>query len=133
MLLMDRPGFWTVKAALQPSKGWGTGLRRGDVVRIGRQHVRNDVATLKTEKGGFTVEVHLPILPVLQATLDAGPCGDLAFVCGERGRPLTKESFGNASNEACKLAGVNAPKQAAHGLRKVAATRAAEGGATEFE
>ena len=34
-----------------------TGLRRGDVVRIGRQHVRNGVATLKTEKGGFVVEV----------------------------------------------------------------------------
>jgi hypothetical protein len=31
------------------------------------------------------------------------------------------------------MAGVNAPKQAAHGLRKVAATRAAENGATEFE
>lgn len=110
-----------------------TGLRRGDVVRIGRQHVRNGVATLKTEKGGFTVEVNLPILPVLQATLDAGPCGDLSFICGEREGPLTKESFGNAFKDACKEAGVNAPKKAAHGLRKVAATRAAENGATEFE
>jgi integrase len=110
-----------------------TGLRRGDAVRIGRQHVRNGVATLKNEKGGFTVEVNLPILPVLQRTLDAGPCGDLAFICGERGHPLTKESFGNLFKDACKDAGVNAPKQAAHGLRKVAATRAAENGATEFE
>jgi integrase len=110
-----------------------TGLRRGDAVRIGRQHIRNGVATLKTEKGGFTVEVNLPILPVLQATLDAGPCGDLAFICGERGHPLTKESFGNLFKDACKAAGVNAPKQAAHGLRKIAATRAAENGATEFE
>jgi len=110
-----------------------TGLRRGDVVRLGRQHVRNGVATLKNEKGSFKVEVNLPILSVLQATLDAGPCGDLAFICGERGRPLTKESFGNMFKDACKMAGVNAPKQAAHGLRKVAATRAAENGATEFE
>jgi hypothetical protein len=45
-------------------------------VRLGRQHVRNGVATLKTEKGGFTVEVNLPILAALHATLDAGPCGD---------------------------------------------------------
>ncbi len=109
-----------------------TGLRRGDAVRIGRQHVRNGAATLKTEKGGFTVEVAWPILPVLQRTLDAGPCGDLAFICGGRGRPLTKESFGNMFKKACKDAGVVAPKQA-HGLRKVAATRAAEHGATEFE
>ncbi|MGH6792151.1 MAG: tyrosine-type recombinase/integrase, partial [Methyloceanibacter sp.] len=110
-----------------------TGLRRGDAVRLGRQHVRDGVATLKTEKGGFTVVVDLPILPVLQRTLDAGPCGDLAFVCGERGHPLTKESFGNLFKKACKAAGVVAPKQAAHGLRKVAATRAAENGATAFE
>lgn len=110
-----------------------TTCKGGDVVRIGRQHVRNGVATLKNEKGGFTLEVNLPILLVLQATLDAGPCGDLAFICGERGRPLTKESFGNLFKDACKMAGVNAPQQAAHGLRKVAATRAAENGATEFE
>ena len=44
-----------------------TGLRRGDAVRLGRQHVRDGVATIKTEKSGFTVEVALPILPVLQA------------------------------------------------------------------
>jgi integrase len=27
-----------------------TGLRRGDAVRLGRQHVRNGIAKLKTEK-----------------------------------------------------------------------------------
>src|SRR3546814_9446361 len=59
-----------------------TGLRRGDAVRLGKQHVRNGVATLKTEKGRGTVEVSLPILPILQTTLDAGPCGDLTFIVG---------------------------------------------------
>ena len=107
-----------------------TGLRRGDVVRLGRQHVRDGVATLKTEKSGFTIEVSLPILPVLQATLDAGPCGDLAFICGERGEPLTKETFGNMFKAACKDAGVPG---SAHGVRKIAATRAANAGATEAE
>jgi hypothetical protein len=47
-----------------------TGLRRGDAVRLGRQHVRGGVATMKTEKSTYMVEVSLPILPVLQATLD---------------------------------------------------------------
>jgi site-specific recombinase XerD len=32
-----------------------TGLRRGDAVRIGRQHVRNNVASLKTQKSGGTI------------------------------------------------------------------------------
>jgi integrase len=104
-----------------------TGLRRGDAVRLGRQHVRDGVATLKTEKSGFTVEVTLTILPVLQRTLEAGPCGDLAFICGESGRPLTKESFGNLFKDACKAAGVPG---SAHGVRKIAATTAANNGAT---
>ena len=39
-----------------------TGLRRGDAVRLGRQHVRDGIATLKTEKTG--TEVTIPILPV---------------------------------------------------------------------
>jgi integrase len=107
-----------------------TGLRRGDAVRLGRQHVRDGVATIKTEKSGFKTEVSLPILPVLQATLDAGPCGDLTFIVGENGRPLTKESFGNLFKAACKEAGVPG---SAHGVRKIAATRAADNGATEAE
>src|SRR5262245_15069770 len=104
-----------------------TGLRRGDAVRLGRQHVRDGIASIKTEKSGFTVDVTLPILPVLAATLQAGPCGELAFIAGESGHPLTKESFGNLFRDACRLAGVPG---SAHGVRKIAATRAANAGAT---
>jgi integrase len=102
-----------------------TGLRRGDAAKLGRQHVKNGVATLTTEKTGTVVS--LPILPVLQRTLDAGPCGDLAFITGAKGRPFTKESFGNTFREAARAAGIN---KSAHGLRKIAATRCAENGAT---
>jgi integrase len=104
-----------------------TGLRRGDAVRFGRQHVRNGVGKIKTEKSGFTVEVTLPILPVLAETLAAGPCGELTFIAGESGNPLTKESFGNLFRDACNAAGVPG---SAHGVRKIAATRAANSGAT---
>lgn len=107
-----------------------TGLRRGDAVRLGRQHVRGGVATLYTEKSQGRVEVTLPLLPALQATLAAGPCGDLTFICGAGGKPLVKESFGTLFREACDSAGV---KKSAHGLRKVGATRAAENGATVAE
>ncbi len=58
-----------------------TGFRRGDAVRIGRQHVRNGVATLRTEKTG--TEVNIPLLPPLLEVLRAGPTGDLAFLWGE--------------------------------------------------
>jgi integrase len=107
-----------------------TGLRRGDAVRLGRQHIRDGIATLRTEKSGETTAVTLPILPVLAATLAAGPCGDLTFICGARGEPMTKESFGNAFREAAQAAGVN---KSAHGVRKIGATRAAENGATVAE
>jgi integrase len=99
-------------------------------VRLGRQHVRDGIATVQTEKSGFTIEVSLPILPVLAATLRAGPCGDLVFIAGLSGQPLSKETFGNEFRKACRAAGVPG---SAHGLRKVAATRAANNGATVAE
>jgi integrase len=102
-----------------------TGLRRGDAVRLGRQHVRDGIARLKAEKNDAVLV--LPILPVLETTLKAGPCGDLTYCAGENGRPLRKESFGNLFRNACNAAGV---KGSAHGVRKIAATRAANKGAT---
>jgi integrase len=105
-----------------------TGLRRGDAVRLGRQHLRDGVLTIRTEKTGTEVYFDLSKLPELQEAIDRGPTGDLTFICGASGKPMTKESFGNAFAEACRAAGV---EKSAHGLRKLAATRDAENGATE--
>jgi integrase len=105
-----------------------TGLRRGDAVRLGRQHVRDGIATIKTEKTGTMVTI--PILPVLAETLAAGPCGDLSFIAGARGQPMAKASFSNDFAIACRAAGVPG---SAHGVRKIAATRAANAGATVAE
>jgi len=69
----------------------------------------------------------LPILPVLQRTLDAGQTGDLAFICDARGQPYNKLSFGHAFRKACRKADV---KKSSHGVRKISATRAANAGAT---
>jgi integrase len=102
-----------------------TGLRRGDAVRLGRQHVRGGVASIKAEKTDTWVT--LPILPALAEALEAGPCGDLTFIAGKNGNPFTKESFGNEFRKACRVAGVPG---SAHGVRKIAATRAANAGAT---
>lgn len=105
-----------------------TGLRRGDVARLGRQHVKNGVITLRTEKTGQ--EVVLPILPPLAASIAATRIGDLAFIATAAGRPMVKEAFGNWFREVCNAAGV---KGSAHGLRKLGATRAADNGATEAQ
>lgn len=116
-----------------------TGPRRGDAVKIGRQHVkeiRNEdgsitrIASFKTEKSGEMVTVTIPILDALWRTIEAGPTGDLTWICGARGTPLVKEAFGNDFSEAARMAGI---KKSAHGVRKIAATIAAENGATEKE
>ena len=73
------------------------------------------------------MRVTIPVLPVLQATLNAGPVGELAFIATRDGRPMTKESLGNAFADACRAAGI---RKSAHGLRKAAATHAANNGAT---
>jgi len=86
------------------------------------------VIVLRTEKSQGEITVNIPILPILQRTLDAGPTGELAFICGTRGKPFSKESFGNSFKDACKAAGL--PNCSAHGCRKIAATRAAEAGAS---
>lgn len=103
-----------------------TGLRRGDAVRLGRQHVRDGLITIRMEKTGE--EVVLPLLPILAESIEATQTGDLAYLVGERGQPWTKESFGNWFKTACVAA--KCPGTA-HGLRKAGATRAAENGATE--
>ena len=108
-----------------------TGLRRGDAARLGKQHVANGTISISTEKSKGQTTVHLPVLAVLKRTLDAGPTGDLSFICTEAGRPYKKESLGNAFKEACLAAGIL--DKSAHGLRKAAATRAADNGATAHE
>lgn len=105
-----------------------TGLRRGDAAALGKQHIKNGVISIDTEKTGTRLTI--PVLEVLQKTLDAGPTGDLAFIATAKGHRMTKESVGNAFRDACRAAGI---KKSAHGLRKAAATRAANNGATEAQ
>lgn len=110
-----------------------TGLRRSDAVMLGRQHVRtlpdgSQEFTFRTGKTGMVVTA--PVLPALARTLAAGPTGDLAFVIKLDGQPYDATSFAFWFRQACKEAGV--PGRA-HGLRKAAASKAAEEGATESQ
>jgi integrase len=108
-----------------------TGLRRGDAARVGPQHVYGNTISLATEKSQGNTAVHLPLLDVLKRTLAAGPTGKYSFICKVDGTPYVKESLGNTFKDACVAAGVL--NKSAHGLRKAAATRAADNGATAHE
>lgn len=105
-----------------------TGLRRGDAARLGKQHVRKHVISIDTEKTGTRVVI--PMLSELARTIKAGPVGDLAYIATSDGKPMAKEAVGNLFREACRKAGI---QKSAHGLRKSAATHAANRGATVAE
>lgn len=109
------------------------GVRRSDVVRLGRQHVRAGEVRFTPYKGQRLnpSPLTLPLLPVLKRTIDATPCGDLTFLVSELGRPFTSNGFGNRMRKWCDEAGL--PICASHGLRKVGAVIAAENGATDMQ
>jgi integrase len=106
-----------------------TGLRVGDAARVGRQHVRADGAIrLKTEKTKTWVTQRL--LPRLRHALDVSPKGnpeELAWITGKNGRAMQKGYLGEWFAEACQKIGLD---RSGHGLRKAAARRYAEAGAT---
>ena len=106
-----------------------TGLRRSDLAVVGRQHVRNGVISIKTEKTGAWV--HVPVFSALQASIDAVPGADLAFLATASGEPFSSAaSLGAWFGKACRAAGV--PGRL-HGLRKAGATIAADAGATAHQ
>jgi site-specific recombinase XerD len=106
-----------------------TGLRRADVVRIGRQHVRGGSIVVKTGKTGATV--YLPIFAELRTSIDAATTGDLVFLTNKRGEAFNDAAFGMWFIRKCRNAGLHG--YSAHGLRKAGATIAASNGATAHE
>jgi integrase len=106
-----------------------TGQRRSDVVRMGRQHIRDGLLTVRQQKTG--AELTIPVNAVLQAILAETPQDNLTFLITQFGKPFAAAGFGNWFREQCDSAGL--PHCSAHGLRKAAARRLAEAGCTEHE
>jgi integrase len=107
-----------------------TGQRRGDVVVMGSQHVKKGILSIRQQK--TNAEVDIPVLPELQEVLNATPSGHLTFLVTEHGKSFTAAGFGNWFRDMC--AGAELPRPlSAHGLRKAAATRFADHGATAHE
>jgi len=107
-----------------------TGQRRSDVVRMGPQHVRAGVLSIRQQKTGSLVEI--PLHDDLAAIIGASRCGHLAYLITGAGEPFTANGFGNWFRAAVRAAGL--PNGcSAHGLRKAACRRLAEAGCTPHE
>ena len=107
------------------------GVRRGDLVGLGRQHLKDGWISFVPAKTKYVRQTmsHKPVLLELAAVLASGPTGDLTFLTTEYGRPFTPAGFGAWFKKRCLQAGLS--HCTAHGLRKAGATMAAEAGATD--
>ena len=119
------------KARLALALGLYTALRRGDAVRIGRQHIKGDELVIRrTEK--TKVALTLPILPELAAIIDATPTGHLTLLVTKTGKSYGAGDFSEQFRRWCDDAGLP-PECSFHGLRKAALTRLANAGCTAHQ
>jgi len=122
------------KPRLALALGLYTALRREDAVRIGRQHFRDGVLTIRPKKTETTTRVTLaiPVHPELQAIIDATPTGHLTLLVTKTGKSYGGDDFSRRFREWCDEAEL--PQRCVfHGLRKAALTRLAQAGCTPHE
>jgi integrase len=106
-----------------------TGQRRGDVIRMGRQHIRESILHVRQQKTG--IELAIPVHATLAAIIAETPADHLTFLTTQTGKPFSAAGFGNWFRDRCNKAGLS--HCSAHGLRKAAARRLAEAGCTMHE
>jgi integrase len=110
-----------------------TGVRRGDVVDLGPQHIRHDLLPksphgyLSFVQGKTGTLVEVPVTDALRAAIDASPSNHLTFLVTGQGQPFTDAGFTNWFRDRCNEAGL--PNGlSAHGLRKARSRLIAEKG-----
>jgi integrase len=118
------------KARLAMALGLYTTQRRGDVIRMGRQHINAGILHVRQRKTG--VSLRIPVHPALQAVLDATPGEHLTFLVAKRGGPYSGGEFSEQFRIWCRAAGLSAVCTF-HGLRKAGCARLAEAGCSANE
>ena len=110
-----------------------TGCRRGDVVALGRQHIRNGRLAYTQNKNRHRkpVTLSIPVHRDLQKVIDASPSSHLTFLVTEFGKQFSVAGFGNWMRGRCDEAGL--PDLSSHGLRKAISRRMAEAKKTPHE
>lgn len=103
-----------------------TGVRKCDLVKLGRGNRRGD--TLLVQQTKTAEPVVIPMSPALIAELDS-VTDRLMYLQTSYGKPFTANGFGNWMRDRCDEAGL--PDCSSHGLRKLIATRLAEAGCNE--
>jgi len=92
------------KARLALALGLYTAQRRGDVVRMGRQHIRD--GELAVRQGKTNAALLIPVLPELQAIIDATPTGHLTLLVTKTGKSYGANDFSEQFRKWCDDAGL---------------------------
>jgi hypothetical protein len=104
--------------------------RRGEVVRLGRQHLSHGRIRIERLKGSDDVDIE--VSPELQAAIDAMPKTNLTFITTATGEPRSKFGLGKDFAKWARAAGLP-DRCRLHGLKKAGMRRAANDGATPHE
>jgi integrase len=97
------------------------------MVRMGRQHIRDGVLSVRQQKTGATLAI--PVHPEVQAIIAATPIGHLTLLTTKTGKSYEANDFSQQFRAWCDAAGL--PQHCVfHGLRKAALIRLADVGCT---
>jgi integrase len=109
-----------------------TGQRISDVIRLGPKNVKDGwlVFTQHKNRNRKPIHMEIPVRPELHVLLDATETGEELFLPNSKGKLFNATRVADWFGKACIAAGV--PGRS-HGLRKAAAARLAELGASEKE
>jgi integrase len=118
------------KARLALALGLYTAQRRGDVICMGRQHIRDGVLSVRQQKTGAALAI--PVHHELQAIIAATPIGHLTLLTTKSGKSYAGNDLSEQFRVWCNAAGLPA-RCVFHGLRKAALTRLADAGCTVHE
>jgi integrase len=118
------------QARLALALGRYTMQRRGDVIRMGRQHIRNGELHVTQQKTG--VALVLPVHPALAAIIEATPGDHLTFLVTKSGKPYSGKDFSETFRQWCNEASLPG-RCKFHGLRKAGLTWGADQGWSTHE
>src|SRR5262245_50831834 len=106
-----------------------TGQRCADLIKMGRQHVRDGKINVVQQKTG--TRLWIPLHPELLKVIEATPT-EMIFLVTPTGKPYANaDTFGHRASRWTREAGL--PGCPWHGLRKACCRRLAEAGCTAHE
>jgi integrase len=120
-------------ARLSIEIAYGTALRRGDIIRLGRHHIRGGVIHIEQQKKPGSAPLVLEVESELAVAIAAMTVsGTRTLLVKRNGEPFTATQFSEWFRRQCAAAGL--PEECVvHGVRKTVLTEVAEAGGSTNE